>query len=89
MQAMYPERIFKRTTLSNFCLKLREEMYDLYEEPSPTETLLANHSILLPYKSEVQKDFSPMFRKEFFAVTGLTVLYINLPCPAVIGNVFL
>jgi len=55
LQTKYPEQSFKRTTVNDYCLRVREELYDTTEQPSQHNSDLDESSKLFPYKSEIEK----------------------------------
>lgn len=58
LQGMYPGKSFKRTTVNHYCLRLREELYDLTEQASQPHTILPKNSKLSPYKDEIGRMLS-------------------------------
>jgi len=54
LQGMFPGIHIKRTTLSDFCVKLRAELFDYIQSPERSPPPLSNDSILLPYADRIK-----------------------------------
>ena len=54
LHEMFPGISFKRSTLNDYCLKLREELYDTVQSPHEEVFVLSEGSILQPFISKIQ-----------------------------------
>jgi hypothetical protein len=52
---MYPGLSIKRTTLSDYCVKLREEIFKYAQPPAAGNPVLSGGSILAPHTDEVRR----------------------------------
>lgn len=54
LREIYPEVRIKRTTLSDFCVKLRAELFDYTQTPAKSPLTLSENSILSPYADKIR-----------------------------------
>ena len=54
LKEVHPEANIKRTTLGDFCLKLRDELYEHIDTPAESVTELNENSILSPYIEKIK-----------------------------------
>ena len=55
---MLPGESLKRSTVSRFCLRIRNELYDYKEVPTPERNILNDDSILFPYTGKISRMLS-------------------------------
>jgi len=55
LKAAHPQANIKRSTLGNFCLKLKDELYEYTKDPTASAPKVNEGSVLAPYTEKIYK----------------------------------
>ena len=93
LQVLYPDETFKRSTVNDYCLRIRGEIYNFVVQSNQSVAELSESSILIPFKEDIDKMiaerstvaeiFAFIHNKGYLGSYSLLQQYFNLLKPVI------